>query len=73
MVKAKCSWYVYNESGDCTGMCGAQATAIFSKANPRTGPKEPTVLTFPRCTTHDTPSIRRAAGEQGYDVEVIDE
>lgn len=62
----KCTSYKYNTNGDCTGMCGEPATVVFAKPNPEQGPNKPKVIDFPRCPTHDTPSIRRAAEEQGY-------
>lgn len=72
MSDKTCTVYAYNDNGDCIGMCGEKATCIYSRPNENSGPREPTVLTFPRCRTHDTPSVKKEAEETGYEREAIE-
>jgi hypothetical protein len=67
-----CTNYRYNENGDCVGMCDEPATVVYSRKNERTGPSEPTVLTYPRCRTHDTPFIQERSEFLGYSREAIE-
>lgn len=72
-----CTWTVarpVDPDDDSKGVedvaCARPAVAVFWRKNPkRRQPAEPLDLTYPSCKTHDTPARRRAAKDQGYEVD----
>jgi hypothetical protein len=77
-----CNWQVpiKDEDGDpetddvgreLSKACNHPAKAVYAKLNPRTEPDQPRWLRYPACPTHDYPSRRKAALDQGFNRETL--
>lgn len=53
-------------------VCGKRAVAVFTKVNPKKGPREPKLFRYPRCRIHFTEKAIGQAGIEGYDIIRLD-